>query len=108
MYLWIFQRASAVLLLVLLWVHVHLVKKFFFVSGGITYADIMHAMNSPLMKTVEISLFILASAHGLYGVTTIVKDTVTSQELRGAMRMVLWITGVLFSGCITIVIIMVR
>jgi succinate dehydrogenase / fumarate reductase membrane anchor subunit len=104
LYGWVFMRASGVLLLVLIFVHlfVNLVA-----GEGITAIDfgfVAGKWASPFWQVVDLIMLWLAMLHGTNGVRTIINDYARKDTTRFWLKMLLYVSMVLIVSLGTFVI----
>lgn len=89
LWVWIWQRISAVLLLVLVWVHFGIMH-FVDPTASITFAHSTLRLKNALYFLVDSGLLILGLFHGLNGLRNIILD-----YWPGAGRAAGWVVGLL-------------
>jgi len=93
MWAWLFQRVTAVLLLVGL--ATHLIATHIFAIGELSYDDIAGRLASSSMTAVDIVLLGAAIYHALNGFRMVVLDYwFSGRGQRTALAVVLWVGGV--------------
>jgi len=103
---WLYQRISAGLLAVFLWLHFHLFVRRFIATGGIEYNDLMVRLSNPVFKVLEITFVFLAITHGFYGVWTIIETFIQRSTYKRFLYFLLWTSGILLFLFITAMILL--
>jgi len=92
MWAWLFQRITAVVLIIGLLTH--LVATHIFGLGHLSYLNIGHRLSSDAFRVVDISLLAAAVFHGLNGARMVVLDYwLASRGARRALSAALWVLG---------------
>ena len=92
MWAWLFQRITAVVLIICLMTH--LVAEHIFGLGHLSYLNISHRLSSDAFRVVDISLLAAAIYHGLNGARMVVLDYwLATRASRRALSVVLWVFG---------------
>ena len=92
MWAWLFQRITAVVLIVGL--ITHLVATHIFGLGHLSYLNIGHRLSSDAFRVVDISLLAAAIFHGLNGARMVVLDYwCATRGSRRALSLGLWVLG---------------
>ncbi len=101
---WLYQRISAVILAVLLWLHVHYIIKNIITMETNTYVDFLSLISHPRVKILEIAFFFFALSHGLTGIDSVLDNYRFFNTYKRVISQCLWLSGsVVFLG-MTIVI----
>ena len=104
MYLWIFQRVSGLLLVVLVLGHLLIMTV---LDGGvarINFAFVAGRWASPYWQAWDLAQLWLAQLHGAVGLRTIINDYATKSGTRFWLQTLLWVASVLVIGLGTLVI----
>ena len=103
-YLWLCQRVSAVVLLVLVVVHAHAFVGASLCAGVLDYHTLYHKLTMPAWKAAEIAFFLFAVFHGVVGVWLHAGPLVRRRGFRRALAVALCIVGgvavVYVSACV--------
>ncbi len=92
MWAWLFQRITAVVLIVCLMTH--LIAAHIFGLGHLSYLNIGHRLSSDAFRVVDISLLAAAVYHGLNGARMVVLDYwCRARAQRRALSIALWVLG---------------
>jgi len=92
MWAWLFQRVTAVVLIIGL--ITHLVATHIFGLGHLSYLNIGHRLSSEAFRVVDISLLAAAIFHGLNGARMVVLDYwLATRASRRALSVALWVFG---------------
>lgn len=94
---WLFQRVSAVILLVVLGVHIWLLH---FSNAGepLKYSDIIIRLRTPLFISLDVMLLIFGLYHALYGLYSICLDFDSGKKERVIVLAFFIIAGLGFFG----------
>ncbi len=96
---WLYQRISAVILAVLLWLHVHYVIKTVITMETGTFSDFMVLITHPWIKFIEIVFFFFALSHGLIGIDAVLDNYRFFNTSKRLISRCLWVAGsALFCG----------
>jgi len=95
-YLWFFQRLSALFLLVLLLAHFYFLH--YAEPGFVTYDKVAARLSSPSWKVLDISFLTLAVFHAINGLWTVVLEYVHTQTAQRLLLFVLLGIGWIFLG----------
>lgn len=93
---WIFQRITAVLLVVLLGTHIailHYVPE----NMNINFIGVAARLKSVLYLSVDSGLLAVGLYHGLNGVRNVLFDYIVKEGPRRALNAVMWIVGIAFT-----------
>ncbi len=63
----------------------------------ITYESVLERLRSPVWKTIDIALLVLALSHGAQGVSKVIGDYVQRVRLRKTVVTVVWIAAALLA-----------
>jgi succinate dehydrogenase hydrophobic anchor subunit len=92
MWAWLFQRVTAVVLIIGL--ATHLIATHIFGLGHLSYLNIGHRLSSDAFRAVDISLLAAALFHGLNGARMVVLDYwLASRASRRVLSVALWVFG---------------
>ncbi len=92
MWAWLFQRITAVVLIIGLLTH--LIATHIFGLGHLSYLNIDHRLSSDAFRVVDVSLLAAAIFHGLNGARMVVLDYwLAARAGRRALSAALWALG---------------
>lgn len=103
MYTWFFMRISGALLVLLVLVHFGAMHLYYGVSR-IDYDFVLRRYGTPSWRLFDLTMLLLALAHGLSGMKIVIDDYVHPRGWRIACLSVLWTVGLVFTvmGAFTI------
>ena len=94
--LWLLQRITALLLLVLLLAHFWVLH--YATEGFVTYEKVARRLASPAWKAFDVVFLVAAVTHGMNGLFTLVQEYVDAPAVQRRLGLLLAGLGALFLG----------
>jgi len=95
LYLWVFMRVSAVMMLGLVLGHLYIMH-ILNSTDTIDFAFVAQRFTTPFWRAYDLFILFFALSHGLVGLRGILDDYVHSRRWRAVAEGVLWGTGAAF------------